>query len=50
MASIAKCKDCKFLKRIKLGKLTRHKCENPKSNEFGSQRYLNDVVCKEWEL
>jgi len=47
----AKCKDCKFCERIKIGKQTRHKCDNPESPRFEHPTIrLNDLVCGVWKL
>ena len=46
----AKCKDCAYLSRIKIGKLTRHKCKNIKALQHNTLRGLNDLVCARWGI
>jgi len=46
----AKCKDCKFLFRYNIGKMVRHRCSNPDSDEFEKSRTMNELVCNDWKL
>jgi len=46
----AKCKDCKFLKPIVVGKKKIHECSNELSERFKKQITLKDFVCDKWKL
>lgn len=46
----ARCSDCVFLKKVRIGKMKRHRCNNPESKYYKSQITLKDLVCKKWLL
>lgn len=46
----AKCRHCKHLLRVKVGKLVRHLCNNPASDYYKMRNTLEDKACKEFEL
>jgi hypothetical protein len=46
----ARCKDCIFLDRIKVGKRIRHQCINEMSPHAGDFITLRDLVCDNWKL
>jgi len=46
----AKCKDCKWLNSEYLTKRKTHRCLNPMSECFNTQKTLNDLVCEKWDM
>ena len=46
----ARCKDCIYLKRGRIGKRVRHACHNKLSPHFIELRTLKDPVCDKWAL
>ena len=46
----SKCKDCIFLKERWIYKRKLHECGNKESEEYKSQRRMNDFVCDKWAL
>ena len=46
----AKCSDCVYLKRVRVGKRVRHACHNKLSPHFIELRTLKDYACDKWAL
>ena len=53
IASLIRCRDCRYIFTYPHGKIERHRCSNPKSKRFG-QKYqgvtigMDDMACHEF--
>jgi hypothetical protein len=46
----AKCKYCKWITAVYLGKHKKHRCLNIMSPCYNAQVIKNDLACIEWEI